>query len=131
MGWKDKLLSTYEEELEDLYKFDPPDGWKILVSSLLQYISWHNKVHDTQVKIYSIEKRNGGLHFVVHHYPQATTSSISGEIFGAIHLAESLSCKLCEVCGAPANFVKRRKEENLILGTYCNEHFPQESNQSR
>jgi len=127
MDWKESLIALYDEELEDLYNFDPPVGWKVLVESLLEYIHWHNKVHDTQVKIYSIEKRNGGLHFVVHHYPHATNSSIAEEIFGAIHLAESLSCKTCEQCGAPGHFYKKRKEDNLILGTYCNEHIPKES----
>jgi len=127
MSWTDELVSKYEEELEDLYKLDPPDGWKTLVESLLEYIHWHNKVHDTQVKIYSIEKRHGGLHCVVHHYPHSTNSSISEEIFGAIHLAESMSCKLCEVCGAPATFSKRRKDDHLVLGAYCDEHFPKDT----
>ena len=124
MDWKDVLVERFEDELEDLYKFDPPDGWKTLVESLLEYVHWHNKVHQTAVKIYSIEKRGGGLHFIVHHYPRGSTSSISDEVFGAIHLAESLSCKTCEVCGSPGTFFKRNLDDNLILGTFCDEHFP-------
>ena len=128
MDWKQTLIDKFEDELEDLYQFDPPKGWKNLVESLLEYIHWHNKVHNTMVKIYSIEKRHGGLHFVVHHYPAASNSSISEEIFGAIHLAETLSCKMCEVCGKPGSFHKSRSEDSLILGTYCDEHFPKEAN---
>lgn len=128
MDWKDKLIDTFEDELEDLYKFDPPDGWEILVSSLLEYIHWHNKVYNTIVKIYSIEKRHGGLHCVVHSYPNGSLSTISEEIFGAIHLAETMSCKICEVCGAPGKFVKQKSDEKLILGSYCHEHIPKTGN---
>ena len=68
MDWKAKLSAKFEDELEDLYKFNAPDGWQTIIESLLEYVHWHNEVHQTAVKIYSIEKRGGGLHFVVHHY---------------------------------------------------------------
>ena len=128
MDWKQKLIERYDNEFEDLYNFSPPNGWRNLVESLMDYIQWHNKVHDTNVKVYSVEKRHGGLHFVVHHHPAGTNSSISEEIFGAIHLAETLSCKTCEVCGAPGKFIKSRVDESLALGSYCNEHFPKKEN---
>ena len=124
MEWADYLINRFDEELEDVYKIEPPIGWRTLVESLLEYISWQNTVHQTKVRIYSIEKRNGGLHFVVHHYPSGSNSIISEEIFGAIHLAETLSCKTCEVCGKPGKFSKVRSDESLILGTFCDEHFP-------
>lgn len=127
MSWTDELISRFEDELEDLYKLDPPIGWRPLVESLLEYIHWQNKVHDTQVKIYSIEKRNGGLHCAVHHYPSASNSVIAEEIFGAIHLAETLSCKMCEQCGKPGKFEKLRSKDSLLLGTYCDEHIPEEN----
>lgn len=127
MDWKDTLVEKFEDELEDLYRFDPPVGWKTLVESLLEYVHWHNQVHGSKIQIYSIEKRHGGLHFVVHHYPVGTRSTISEEVFGAIHLAETLSCKMCEVCGAPGTFTKSRLDESLVLGTYCNEHLPKEA----
>lgn len=123
MSWEDNLILRFEDELEDVYKIDPPIGWRTIVESLLEYISWQNSIHNTKVKIYSIEKRNGGLHFVVHHYPSGSHSTISEEIFGAIHLAESLSCKTCETCGKPGIFTKSRNDENLFLGTFCDEHF--------
>lgn len=126
MDWKQTLIEKYDEELEDLYRFDPPQGWKSLVESLLEYVHWHNQVHGSKIQIYSIEKRHGGLHFVVHHYPVGSQSTISEEVFGAIHLAETLSCKMCESCGAPGSFTKSRKDESLVLGTYCNEHLPKE-----
>jgi len=124
MDWASKLISRFEDELEDICTIDPPIGWRPIVESLLEYIHWQNKVHNSAVKIYSIEKRAGGLHFVVHHYPSASNSVISEEIFGAIHLAETLSCKLCEVCSKPGKFMKTRLEDSLILGTYCDEHIP-------
>jgi len=128
MDWRQKLIKRYDNEFEDLYNFTPPIGWENLVESLMDYIQWHNKVHDTNVRVYSVEKRHGGLHFVVHHHPVGTNSSISEEIFGAIHLAETLSCKTCEVCGSPGIFRKSRIDESLVLGTYCNEHLPEEKN---
>ena len=128
MSWAENLMSRFEDELEDVYKLDPPRGWHILVESLLEYINWQNTVHKTRVKIYSIEKRHGGLHFVVHHYPSASNSAISEEIFGAIHLAETLSCKMCEECGQPGKFIKTRQENSLVLGAYCNEHIPEKEN---
>ena len=128
MGWADSLISRFEDELEDVYKIDPAVGWHPLVESLVEYINWQNTVHKTRVKIYSIEKRHGGLHFVVHHYPSASNSVISEEIFGAIHLAETLSCKMCEQCGRPGKFAKIRFEDSLTLGTYCNEHIPEARN---
>lgn len=128
MDWRQKLIERYDNEFEDLYNFTPPIGWENLVESLMDYIQWHNKVHDTNVRVYSVEKRHGGLHFVVHHHPVGTNSSISEEIFGAIHLAETLSCKTCEVCGSPGVFRKSRIDKSLVLGTYCNEHLPKEKN---
>ena len=128
MDWAETLIERFEDELEDVYKIDPPVGWRTLVESLLEYIRWQNNVHDTAVKIYSIEKRGGGLRFQVHHYPSASNSIISEEIFGAIHLAETLSCKMCEVCGKPGTFVKIQHEDSLILGTFCDEHLPATKN---
>ena len=128
MDWAETLIDRFEDELEDVYKIEPPVGWRTLVESLLEYIKWQNNVHDTAVKIYSIEKRGGGLRFQVHHYPSASNSIISEEIFGAIHLAETLSCKMCEVCGKPGKFVKIQHEDSLILGTFCDEHLPTTKN---
>ena len=42
MDWKQTLIEKYEEELEDLYRFDPPNGWRPLVESLLEYVHWYN-----------------------------------------------------------------------------------------
>jgi len=130
MDWKNLLIEKYDDELEDLYQFDPPEGWRVLVESLLEYIHWHNQVHGTKLQVYSIAKRHGGLHCVVHQYPVGTMSTISEEVFGAIHLAETLSCKMCEVCGSPGNFTKSRVDESLVLGTYCDVHIPEENNPS-
>ena len=128
MDWKEQLIDKFEDEFEDVYQFDPPDGWRSIVESLTEYISWHNKVHDMLVKIYSAEKRHGGLRFTIHHWPTGSNSTIPEEIFGAVHLAETLSCKTCEVFGSPGNFIKQKIGEKLVLGTYCNEHIPKTDN---
>lgn len=125
MDWKQSIIDKYDDEFEDIYCFDPPEGWRTVVESLIEYIYWHNSVHGTKIQVYSVEKRHGGLRIVVHHHPNGTQSSISEEVFGAIHLAESMSCKLCEVCGRPGHFMKTRTDDILDLGTYCDEHIPQ------
>ena len=57
MDWADELITRFEDELEDVYKIEPPEGWRTLVESLLEYVKWQNNVHDTSVRIYSIEKK--------------------------------------------------------------------------
>jgi len=125
MDWEKKLLEKYADEFEDCYLFSPPVGWKVLVESLVEYIHWHNLVHRSSTKIYSLEKKHGGLRIVLENKP--TASAAVEEIHGAIHLAESMSCRICEVCGAPASFRKLRQDNALVLGAYCDEHIPQKA----
>lgn len=118
-----EMLSTkYEDEFEDCYKFSIPQGWHNLVITLVDYIVWHNKVHNTHVKIHSVTKKRGGLHFVITHRPD--NIRITEEIFGAIHLAENLSCRTCETCGAPSVFEKSIDDGKLIMRSFCDEHIP-------
>tara|TARA_B100000676_G_C17690435_1_gene636063 strand:+ start:164 stop:544 length:381 start_codon:yes stop_codon:yes gene_type:complete len=119
-----ELFDKFGNELEDCYEIKYPIGWNTLVSTLLEYVAWHNTVHNTNVKIHSISKKRGGLHFVIIHRPEI--SSIAEEIFGAIHLAETLSCRTCETCGKPAAFVKSMLDDELVMGSYCDEHLPKE-----
>ena len=121
MNYFDMLSKKYEDEFEDCYKFSFPPGWNNLVIALIDYIVWHNKVHSTNVKIHSVTKKRGGLHFVITHKPE--NPSIAEEIFGAIHLAENLSCRTCEVCGAPSSFMKSVDDGKLSMGSFCNEHI--------
>ena len=125
MDWKEKLLTKYVDEFEDCYLFNPPTGWRGLVESLVEYIHWHNMVHGSSTKIYSLEKKHGGLRLVLENKPAAPAAA--EEIHGAIHLAETMSCKICEVCGSPASFRKIRQDDRLILGAYCDEHIPEEN----
>ena len=120
------LLDKFTDELEECYELEFPIGWKTIVTTLLEYISWHNIVHRTSVKIHSIAKRRGGLHFVIMHRPEI--SSIAEEIFGAIHLAETLSCRTCEQCGAPGSFQRKIVNDDLVMGAYCHEHLPEALN---
>ena len=122
------LSSKYKDEFEDCYEFKIPTGWNNLVTTLVDYIAWHNKIHGTNVKIHSVGKKRGGLHFVIAHRPEI--ASIAEEIFGAIHLAEILSCRTCETCGAPSAFLKTMDGEKLKMGSYCNEHLPKETNKT-
>jgi hypothetical protein len=55
------------------------------------------------------------------HKPEI--SSIAEEIFGAIHLAETLSCRTCETCGKPSSFLRKIVNDELVMGSYCNEHL--------
>ena len=123
MDWMAKLFDRFADELEDCYELEFPTGWEIIVTTLLEYISWHNKVHRTNVKVHSVTKKRGGLHFVIMDRP--SISSIAEEIFGAIHLAETLSCRICEDCGKPGSFIKNIVNDELIMGAYCNEHLPE------
>lgn len=121
-----KLFDKFTDELEDCYAFEFPIGWETLVITLLDYISWHNQVHKSNVKIHSVTKKRGGLHFVIMHKPEI--SSIAEEIFGAIHLAETLSCRICEDCGKPGSFTKKIIADELVMGAYCHEHLPETTN---
>jgi hypothetical protein len=125
MECTDRLFEKFDDELEDCYAFKFPIGWETLVTTLLEYIAWHNQVHDTHVKVHSVTKKRGGLHFVILHRPEI--SSIAEEIFGAIHLAETLSCRTCEACGKPASFVKNLVNDELIMGSFCNEHLSKDT----
>jgi len=116
------FLNKFIDELEECYELTLPAGWETLVTTLLEYIAWHNKVHKTNVKVHSIAKRRGGLHFVIMYKPEI--SSIAEEIFGAIHLAETLSCRICELCGKPGSFLRKIVDDDLVMGAYCNEHIP-------
>ena len=125
----DELSDKYKDEFEDCYKFKFPEGWNSLVNTLVEYIAWHNKVHHSNVKIHSVGKKRGGLHFVISHRPEV--ASIAEEIFGAIHLAEILSCRTCETCGAPAVFTKSIEDDKLKMGSFCHEHLSEETDTSR
>ena len=122
MHWIDSLATKYLDIFEDCFQFDPPDGWRTLVESLVEYINWHNTVHDTDIQVYDISKAHGGLKFVIHNQPRQPI--IAEEIHGAIHLAETMSCKLCQYCGVPSPFRKYRGPNNqLILASLCDAHF--------
>lgn len=128
MPWTEALLVKYEDIFDECVQCSPPDGWRILVESLIEYIHWHNTVHDTDVKVVSISEAHGGLKFVILNQPRQPI--IAEEIFGAIHLAETMSCKMCQVCAAPAEFRKYRDSNNkLILQALCDSHFEEKMNE--
>tara|TARA_B100001250_G_C19777178_1_gene780125 strand:+ start:1239 stop:1646 length:408 start_codon:yes stop_codon:yes gene_type:complete len=127
MLWIDNMMFKFGEIFEDCFQCDPPTGWKTLVESLVEYINWHNSVHRSDVKVHLITEAHGGLKFVIHTQP--TSPIIAEEIFGAIHLAETMSCKICQKCGAPAEFRKYRIEGNLKMSALCDMHFEELSHE--
>ena len=92
-----------------------------MVESLIEYINWHNNVHRTDIKLYQVTEAFGGLKFCIQHQPQQPI--IAEEVFGAIHLAETLSCKICIDCGVPAPFRKHHVGDKLILMAVCDTHY--------
>jgi hypothetical protein len=121
--WRVELLHSnrYEDIFKDTYLFDPPLGWQALVTNLVQYIDWHNRLHRSDVSVYSCTKANGGLQFIL----DTNGKSREGleEIYGAIQFAESMSNSICEKCGNAAELRKIRHGDDLILTTFCAEHF--------
>ena len=74
------------------------DGWYVLIDALcsnLQFNTDHNshsEQYENQIEAFQVKEKFGGLRFYVEHSTDAQQ--------GAISFAESLSYKICEVCGA-------------------------------
>ena len=121
MHWIEAIQVKYSDIFEDCYQFSPPDGWRTLVESLIEYINWHNTVHKSDIRLYQVTEAHGGLKFCIQHKPQQPI--VAEEVFGAIHLAETLSCKICIDCGKPATFRKEHVGDQLVLMALCDLHF--------
>lgn len=126
--WRVDLLKAkkYENILEDTYQFDPPLGWESIVRSLLEYVSWHNKVHKSNITLWACSKQNGGLRFHIDTHG-ADRESV-GEVYGAIQFAEMIATTQCEVCGASGNLRKLHTDEELFLTTFCDKHYEEAVN---
>ena len=121
MHWIESIQHKYPDIFEECYQFSPPDGWRTLVESLIEYVNWHNTVHKTTIRLYQVVEAFGGLKFCIQHQPNQPI--IAEEVFGAIHLAETLSCKLCIDCGISAQFRKEHVGDKLILMALCDTHY--------
>lgn len=122
MSWQKDLITKYDFIFEDCYQIDPPDGWRIIVEQLVNYIHWHNTLHNSAIQVWKITELNGGLKFEVK--PSDSSSEIIvEEIYGAIHLAEALSTQLCVQCGSVAEFRKLKTKDNIVYKTLCSEHY--------
>jgi len=121
--WRVDLLRTkkYSDLFEDTYMFDPPLGWKDIVTCLVEYIAWHNQVHKSDITIWSCTKENGGLRFQIDH--RNSDRENIGEIYGAIQFAEMISSRTCERCSKSGKFHKINSEGNLLLASLCDEHY--------
>lgn len=128
VDWRIELLRAkkYESILEDTYHFDPPLGWESILRSLLEYIHWHNKVHRTDIKLWSCTKHNGGLRF--HIDPNGVERESIGEIYGAIQFAEMIATTQCERCGNRGELKKFHVDDSLVLSTLCDDHYEEAKN---
>jgi len=123
MDWRIKLLKEekYSDIFVDTYQFEPPLGWKDIVENLVHYIHWHNKVHNTEIKIWRCVKESGGLRF--HIDTQGFGREGLEEIFGAIQFAEMMANSTCEMCGSSGELHKFHMNSSLELTTLCYKHF--------
>lgn len=121
LNWKDALLKKYDFIFEDCYELNPPDGWEVIVQTLVEYIHWHNHLHGSKIQIWNITERNGGLKVQLTDNPRFI--DVPEEIHGAVYFAEKLSCRTCKFCGSNGEFLKiKNKENKLIMATVCKEH---------
>lgn len=126
--WRVEFLNAkkYENLFEDTYQFDPPLGWESIIRCLLEYIVWHNKVHRSNIQVWSCSKSHGGLRFAID--PNGSDKNSIGEIYGAIQFAEMIATTQCERCGASGELRKFQLGETLELSTLCNGHFEEAKN---
>lgn len=125
MDWRTKLLKSekYSDIFEDTYQFDPPIGWRTIVDNLIQYVSWHNKVHKSEITLWTCTKENGGLRF--HIGNKGGGREGLEEVYGAIQFAEIMSNSVCERCGNPGELHKFHVDGSLHLTTLCGYHAEQ------
>ena len=77
-----------------------PDGWITLVDTLCSSLQWNTDKNNSdgrypQVECSQVKEKFGGLRFY-------TNGATEGQ-YGAIYFAESLSYRICMVCGSMKN----------------------------
>ena len=84
-----------------VFGFQHNDGWYELVNTLcvvIQNIIDNAKLNNTEyvdnLAVSTVKEKYGTLHF--YH-----DGEWGGEIEGAVHMAETMSCRICEHCGHP------------------------------
>lgn len=90
------FAQRHKSELETAmcWGFECGDGWYTLIDALCSLLQWDiDYNHQPQLEVEQVKEKYGGLRFYVN---QSTDRQE-----GAIALAESLSYRICEVCGAP------------------------------
>ena len=91
-----KMVGSSPQESCMAWGMDCGDGWYWLIDQLckvLQFNTDNNK--QPQVVAAQVKEKFGGLRFYIN--------SGSTEQFAAIHLAESMSYGICEICGTTEN----------------------------
>ena len=111
-----QLIEKFPQIFSNNFYFECGDGWFALIETLckdLQHrIDWkmrdasEEEKENLQVKCVQCKEKFGGLRFYVN----------GGDdyMWGMIHLAESMSCKICEGCGLPG-----KSYSNGWIRTHC------------
>ena len=113
---EDELRTKYPDLLKDVW-FECSDGWFDILDALCGNIENHlesvrrKDPEDPllQISISQIKEKFGGLRF----YTSFTDDTISG----MIRMAESMSYRVCEMCGNPG----RSRKGGWIM-TLCDSH---------
>lgn len=114
-----KLLEKYPDLFAEQNKstisfgIEIDDGWfniiHALSATITQYDNWHNLVGDERTLAIQVKEKFGGLRF--YGFPSTE------EIHGAIDMAEQMSFRMCETCGAPGQM----HHKNNWLKTLCSD----------
>lgn len=96
--------------------FECGDGWydliDVLCNNIQHHVDWYNKYQEEkmeQVVAFQVKEKYGGLRFYV--------DGGDDYILGMISLAESLSHRICEECGAAG-----KSRGNGWVRTLCDQH---------
>lgn len=91
---------------------DIPDGWHVLINNLSRDISEHLKEFPNEkFRVLQIKSKFAFLCFYVEYADQRIKDLISEYV--------SQSCKICEMCGAPA----KKYSSGTWLYTLCDTHI--------
>lgn len=108
-----KLFAQRNKPMQETamcWGFECGDGWFDLINTLCYLLQWDiDNNREPQIEVVQVKEKYGGLRFY--------TNQATGRQSGCISMAESLSYKICEVCGCPGVI-----NTGGWLSTRCKEH---------
>jgi len=111
---QEDLISRYPKLFSDSSIIECSDGWSSIIFDFCNVISGHIKYLPEEIKdqiyIVQIKEKFGALRI----YMSLNTPYING----AIALAETISARICEVCGKDGV----KKSFKGYIRTVCSEH---------